>query len=77
MPQNLLIILFHNAIYFSEGSSRYIEVPLHGSIFNKITFCLGEKQAVLVNKECRSWYNRVAEFYYQFGIGEKIIFYGY
>ena len=25
-------------------------------------FCLGEKQGMLVNNECRSWYNRVGDF---------------
>ena len=35
---------------------------LCGSVFDKIVFCLGEKQDVLVNNECSSWYNRVGGF---------------
>ena len=26
---------------------------------------------MLINDECRSWYNRVGDFYYQFEIEEK------
>ena len=33
----------------------------HGNIFNKAVFCLGEKQAMLVNNECSSWYNRAGD----------------
>ena len=32
---------------------------LRDSIFDKTAFCLGEKQGMLVNNECSSWYNRV------------------
>ena len=35
---------------------------LHGSIFDKTAFCLGQKQGMLENGECSSWYNRAADF---------------
>ena len=38
------------------------EAFLCGCIFNKIAFCLGEKQGMLVNNECSSWSNRVGDF---------------
>ena len=47
------------------------EAFIHGSIFNKAVFCLGEKQGKLVNNECSSWYNKVGYFKCRFGIGEK------
>ena len=34
----------------------------HNSIFDKLVFCLGEKQGTLVNAECSSWYNTVGDF---------------
>ena len=34
----------------------------HSSIFDKVAFCLGEKQGMLINGECSSWYNRVGNF---------------
>ena len=37
------------------------EVFLRGSISDKTAFCLGEKQAMLGNDECSSWYNRVSD----------------
>ena len=43
---------------------------LNSSIFNKTAFCLGEKQGMLVNDECSSWYNTVGKFFYHFGIGD-------
>ena len=46
-------------------TSNVLEVFNHSSIFNNAVFCLGEKQAMLINDECSSWYNRVC----QFGIG--------
>ena len=39
----------------------------------KTAFCLGEKEGMLVNVECSSWYNRIGNFLYQFGIGENSI----
>ena len=42
---------------------------------DKTAFCLGEKQGMLVNGECSSWYNRVGDFLkYQFGIRAKKFF---
>ena len=35
---------------------------LRGSIFDKSAFCLREKQHMLVNDDCSSWYNRVGNF---------------
>ena len=37
----------------------------------KLRFRLGDKQGMLVNDECSSWYNRLDDFLYQFGIGEN------
>ena len=31
------------------------------SIFDKSVFCLGEKQEMLMNDECSSYYNRVGD----------------
>ena len=31
-------------------------------ILVKAAFCLGEKQGLLVEDECSSWYNRVGDF---------------
>ena len=31
-------------------------------LFDKTSFCSGEKQGMLINDECRSWYNRVDDF---------------
>ena len=39
------------------------EAFIHGSIFDKAVFCLGEKQGMLVNDECTSWYNKVGDFF--------------
>ena len=39
-----------------------LEVYLHCSIFDKIAFCLGENQIMLVNDGCSSWCNRVGGF---------------
>ena len=41
------------------------------SIVDKTVFCLGEKQGMVINDECSSWYNRVGDFLCQFGIGGK------
>ena len=38
------------------------ETFLCGSICDKTAFCLGEKEGVLVDIECSSWYNRVGDF---------------
>ena len=39
------------------------EAFLHSSIFDKAVFCLGEKQGMLVNDECSSWYNTVGDVF--------------
>ena len=46
----------------SMHSLDTFEAFLCGSIFAKTVFCLGEKQAMLVNDECSSWCNRVGDF---------------
>ena len=40
------------------------EVFLHGTIFDKTPFCVGERQrtCMLVNNECSSRYSRVGDF---------------
>ena len=43
-------------------TSEAFETFTHGSIFDKAVFCLGEKQGMLVNDECSSWYNKVGDF---------------
>ena len=66
-------VLFECASYdsqrqFFSDSMRQIltleafEAFIHSSIFDKAVFCLGEKQGMLVNDECRSWYNKVGDF---------------
>ena len=39
-----------------------IKAFFRDSIFDKTAFCLGEKQGMLVNDECSSWYSRVGDF---------------
>ena len=48
---------------------------LRGSIFDKTASCLGENRGMLVNTECSSRYNRVGDFWSQFGIGENSYMY--
>ena len=43
----------------TRGST--FETLLCGSIFDKTSFCLGEKEGMLVNNECSAWYNRVGD----------------
>ena len=38
------------------------KAAFQGSVFDKTAFHLGEKQGMLVNNECSSWYNRVGNF---------------
>ena len=40
-------------------TSEAFETVTHDSTFDKAVFCLGEKQGMLVNDECSSWYNKV------------------
>ena len=39
------------------------ETVLCGNIFDNTAFCLGEKEGMLINDECSSWYNRVGDFF--------------
>ena len=41
---------------------KAFEAFTHGTIFDKAVFCWGEKQSMLVNDECSSWYNKVGDF---------------
>ena len=56
----------------SEGFEAFI----HGSILDKAVFCLGEKQGMLVNDECSSWYNIVGDFLMSVWDRRKEILYG-
>ena len=40
---------------------EHIEDFMHRSILDKTIFCLGEKQGMIVNDDCNSWYNRVGD----------------
>ena len=51
-------------------TSEAFEALIHGSIFDKAVFCLGEKQGMLVNDECSSWYNKVGDFF-NVGLGKE------
>ena len=35
---------------------------MHRSILDKMVFCLGEKQGMIVNDDYTLWYNRVSDF---------------
>ena len=48
----------------------------YSSIFDKTVFCLGEKQGMLINDECSSWYNRVGDFLMSVWDRRKEILYG-
>ena len=56
-------------------TSEAFEAFIHGSIFDKAVFCLGEKQGMLVNDECSSWYNKVGDFLMSVWDKRKEIFY--
>ena len=53
-----------------------IEAFNHCSIFDKAAFCLGEKQGMLINDECSSWFNRVQNFLMSVGDRREEILYG-
>ena len=57
-------------------TSEAFEAFIHGSIFDKAVFCLGEKQGMLVNDECSSWYNKVKDFLMSVWNRRKEILYG-
>ena len=48
---------------FEGPSPDVVEAFLRGRIFNKTPFCFEEKQGMLLNDECSSWYNRVGGFF--------------
>ena len=48
---------------------------IHSSIFDKAVFCLGEKQAMLVNNECSSRYSMVGNSLMSvWGMREEILY---
>ena len=57
-------------------TSEAFEAFIHGSIFDKAVFCLGEKQGMLVNDECSSWYNKVGDVLMSVWDSRKEILYG-
>ena len=59
MP-NFVILIFAN--YSQNCEIREIYSPRKKAPYGKAVFCLGEKQGMLVNDECSSWYNRVGNF---------------
>ena len=38
-------------------------------VFDKVLFCIGEKQGMIVNNGCSSWYNRIDTFDVSLGVG--------
>ena len=46
------------------AGGRRLESPNEYKLKERIktAFCLGEKQGMLANDECSSWYNRVGDF---------------
>ena len=55
---------------------KAFEAFTQSSIFDKTIFCLGEKQGVLVNDDCSSWYNKVGDFVMSVWDRRKEILYG-
>ena len=39
----------------------FVDFMCH-SVLDKMVFCSGEKQDMIVNDHCSSWYNRVGDF---------------
>ena len=67
-------ILFQFASYDSQGLDflyylKMVHPPgafkifFRGSIFHKTAIRLGEKEGMLVNDECSSWYNTVGNYF--------------
>ena len=48
----------------------------YSSVFDNIMLCLGEKQGMMINDECSSWYNRVGNFLISVWDKRKDILYG-
>ena len=57
-------------------TSEALEAFIHGSIFDKAVLCLGEKQGMLANDACSSWYNKVGDFLMSVWDRRKEILYG-
>ena len=57
-------------------TSDAFEAFSHGSIVDKALLCLGQKQGMLVNHECSSWYSRVGDFFMSVWDKRKQIVYG-
>ena len=57
-------------------ASEAFETFTHGSIFDKAVFCVGEKQGMLVNDECSSWYDKVGDFLMSVWSRRKEILFG-
>ena len=57
-------------------TSDAFETFSHASILDKAVFCLGQKQGMLVNDECSSWYSRVGDFLMSVWDRRKEILYG-
>ena len=67
------------SVYHMVATAKYVFVTssksffrIHLKLFCSSTFdtaasCLGEKQGVLVNNECSSWYNSIGDFVATFG----------
>ena len=52
-------------------AGKFGEETFRGSIFGNTAFCLGEKQSMLVNDECSSWYNRVGNYFFSINLGKE------
>ena len=44
------------------STAMYFYDFMHYSILDKMVFCLGEKQGMIVNNDCNSWYKRIGDF---------------
>ena len=54
----------------TSASSGCVWGFMHRIVFNKMIFCLGEKQGMIINNDCSMCYNRVSVFFCV-GLGEK------
>ena len=52
------------------------EAVNYSNIFDKTVFCFSEKQGMLINDECSSWYNGVGDFLRSVWDRRKEILYG-
>ena len=64
----ICVIIFICISVFSLPFCHYVRLALflwrfcHSNVFDIAVLCLREKQGMLVNNECGSWYNRVGNF---------------